>query len=191
MSHASSGAPLAALNLLRRGGKASRVTRVQKIQKAVARCVSAELPRGSEQEADALWDVLADPGEWTPEMFGALEALAGLDGPRTETGVVKFTRPTVLLGDLVVDGDIECMTHTLVAGNVSCTGYLISGIHAGAMDDAGREALLKYILRPADCPRFDPATFIRVAIRGCASSTVELSREHEQSVLIDAARGSS
>jgi hypothetical protein len=71
-----------------------------------------------------------DPGEWDARTFAALDALHGTRRvARTERGVLKIERPTVIPGDLVVEGDLECLSHTLVVGDVRCTGYVFSGIH--------------------------------------------------------------
>ncbi len=54
-----------------------------------------------------------------------------------------------MVGDLIVDGDLECLSHTLVLGSVRCTGYVYSGIHdclivAGDLEGRALEALRSY-----------------------------------------------
>lgn len=101
-----------------------------RLDQIVARFVAGELALTSEQAAGLLWNELMDPGEWGAKTLGAIDALRAL--PRTERaerGVLKIERPTVIPGDLVIDGDLECLSHTLVVGDVRCTGYVLSGIH--------------------------------------------------------------
>lgn len=93
-----------------------------RLEATVARCASGEVA------PETLWDVLCDPDNWDLETLGALETLSR-SAPRSERGLVKLEKPTVVLGDLVVDGDLECLSHTLVLGNLHCKGYLYSGIH--------------------------------------------------------------
>jgi hypothetical protein len=120
------------------------------LEDVVARCLSGALPPGSPETTEALIDALTDPDDWEPEGFAVLDRLRLAAGaPRTEHGVVRFERPTVIFGDLVVDGDLECLSHTVVLGDVRCSGYLYSGIHdcviiAGDLEARSLEALRSY-----------------------------------------------
>jgi len=123
-----------------------------RLDQTVARFLAGELSLDSEQAAGVLWDVLMDPGEWDARTFAALDALHGAARvARTERGVLKIERSTVIPGDLVIDGDLECLSHTLVVGDVRCTGYVFSGIHdclivAGDLTARALEAQRSYWL---------------------------------------------
>jgi hypothetical protein len=127
--------------------------RGSRLDAVVARVVSGELPIRTDNTASAMWDVLCDPDDWNlDELFGALAPLDALSpGPRREKGLVRLDQTTVVWGDLVVDGDLEVLSHTLVLGDVRCTGYIYSGIHdcfivAGDVKARAIEALRSYWL---------------------------------------------
>src|SRR4051794_22111456 len=102
----------------------------QKLDAVVARCVSGELAPDTDATTEALWDVLSDPDDWDDPMFASLDTLRRWAAmPRTETGTVKLTEPTVFYGDLVVEGDLECTSPVMVLGDLRCTGFVFSGIH--------------------------------------------------------------
>lgn len=120
------------------------------LEDVVGRVLSGVLPPGSPEATDALIDALTDPDDWDSEGFAVLDRLRAVAGvPRIEHGVVRFEKPTVVYGDLVVDGDLECLCHTVVLGDVRCSGYLYSGIHdclivAGDLEARSLEALRSY-----------------------------------------------
>ena len=121
-----------------------------KLDAVVARCLAGELAQGSEAATQALWDVLCDPDDWEDATFASIEALRRwATGPRTERGLVRFTTPTVVYGDLIVEGDLECTCHVLVLGHLRCTGFVFTEIHdclivAGDLEARALEALRSY-----------------------------------------------
>jgi len=122
---------------------------VERIHEHVARFLSGEWSLASSEHTDALWDDLCGVSEWTPQLslYGQLDALQALAGsPTTHQGLLEIEEPTVITGDLIVEGNLECHSHTLVLGSVRCTGYVYSGVHdslivAGDVAAAGLEAL--------------------------------------------------
>ncbi len=101
-----------------------------RIDALIDRMLAGELELGSSTGAEALLDLVYDPDDWCPELLAALARLAPLRRPPDRrAGLVQFERPTVIAGDLLVDGDLECLSHTLVLGDLRCTGYVFTGIH--------------------------------------------------------------
>jgi hypothetical protein len=78
-----------------------------------------------EEIVDTYWDC----DDWNDDTLDLLAASRVPGFVRHETGVVRFEEPTIVAGDLVVDGDLECLSHSFVLGNLTCTGYVYSGIH--------------------------------------------------------------
>ena len=116
----------------------------------VASCVAGTRVLGTDEATEALIDAVSDPDDWElDELRATLAPLAAHATPRSETGTVAFEEGTVVIGDLVVDGNLECNAHTLVVGNLRCSGYLYTGIHCclivtGDVDAAAIDALRSY-----------------------------------------------
>ena len=90
-------------------------------------------PFDSSEAKEAINQILCDPDDgWDDSIFPLLHALKQRGGPGSlHTGLYRTPDhiDTIIEGDLHIDGDFECSCHTFVTGNLTCSGYLYSGIH--------------------------------------------------------------
>lgn len=120
------------------------------LSNVVARCIAGELVLGSDTATESLIDAISDPDDWDlEELRATLAPLAAHAATRNESGTLAFEDGAVVIGDLVIDGNLECNAHTLVVGNVRCSGYVYTGIHCclvvtGDVDARGIDALRSY-----------------------------------------------